>query len=158
MLSIHLVSIMMWILLYRLATALRMRPNHEYWCKCTCQTNGINKTATCDRLDHCWHRTGIELVFKSLDCFTVRLFHNATIFLLQHIYLLSETFFTLCVYVRGGGGVGGLPRFGGGARSSNVFTIWCRILISRPPMVFRCFKRRSCFFVLKMPSNHIHIQ
>ena len=37
--------------LYRLATALGMRPNHEYWCKCTWQTNGINKTATSDRLD-----------------------------------------------------------------------------------------------------------
>ena len=105
MLSIHLVSIMMWILLYRLATALGMRPKHEYWYKCTWQTNGINKTATCDRLDHCWHRTGIELVFKSLDCFTIRLFHNATIFLLQHMYMLSETFFYF-VCVCEGWGVG----------------------------------------------------
>ena len=27
-----------------------------------------------------WHRRGIELVFKSLDCFTKRLFHTATFF------------------------------------------------------------------------------
>ena len=31
------------------------------------------------------------------------------------------------------------------ALSSNVFTIWCRILISRSARVFRRFKRRSCF-------------
>ena len=73
--------------LYRLATALRMRPNHEYWCKCTWRTNGINKTATSDSLDlhwqlgFQWHRRGIELVFRSLDCFTKWLFHSATIFL-----------------------------------------------------------------------------
>ena len=35
-----------------------------------------------------WHRRGIERVFKSLDCFTKRLFHTATIFFLQHMYLL----------------------------------------------------------------------
>ena len=83
--------------LYRLATALGMRPKHEYWCKCTWRTNGINKTATSDRLDlrwqlgFQWHRRGIELVFKSLDCFTKWLFHSATIFLLSHMYLLFET-------------------------------------------------------------------
>ena len=43
-----------------------------------------------------------------------------------------------------GGRGGGLPRFGGGALSSNVFTICCQILISRPPRVFWRFKRRSC--------------
>ena len=62
--------------LYRLATALEMRLNDEYWCEpeCTWQTNSINKTAKSDRLDS-WasrHWRGIELVFNSLDCFTVR--------------------------------------------------------------------------------------
>ena len=72
--------------LYRLATALGMRPYHEYWCKCTWQTKGMNKTASSDRLDHCWqlgfqwHRRGIEPVFESLDCFTMQLFHSAPIF------------------------------------------------------------------------------
>ena len=35
-----------------------------------------------------------------------------------------------------------LIRFGGG--TFNVFTIWCRIMISRPLRVFRRFKHRSC--------------
>ena len=72
-----------------------------------------------------WHRRGIELVFKSLDCFTKRLFHSATIFLLLHMmHLLFETspgwlpgwrvFLFWFLF---------LPRFGGGALSSNVFTI-----------------------------------
>ena len=35
--------------------------------------------------------------------------------------------------------------FGGGwVLSSNAFTIWCCILIIRPPRVIRRFKRRSC--------------
>ena len=33
---------------------------------------------------------------------------------------------------------------GGGVLSSNAFTIWCCIPISRPPRVFRRFSRRSC--------------
>ena len=53
-----------------------MRLNHEYWGEpdCTWQTNSINKTATSERLDSWASRRwrGIELVFKSLDCFTVR--------------------------------------------------------------------------------------
>ena len=71
-------------------------PNHEYWCKCTWRTNSINKTATSDRLDLRWqlgiqwHRRGIELVFKSLDCLTRRLFHSSAIFLLLHMYLLLK--------------------------------------------------------------------
>ena len=62
--------------LYPLATVLEMRLNHEYWCEpeCTWQTNNINKTTTSERLDNWASRLwrGIELVFKSLDCFTVR--------------------------------------------------------------------------------------
>ena len=65
-----------------------------------------------------WHRGGIELVLKSLDCYTKRLLHSANNFLLLHMYLLFET---------SPGWLPGwrfsLPRFGGGALSSNVFTI-----------------------------------
>ena len=56
---------------------------------------GINKTSTSDRLDHCWqlgfqwHRRGMELVFKPLDCFAMRLFHSATILLLICIFSLK---------------------------------------------------------------------
>ena len=113
--------------LNRLATALKIRPNHEHWCKCTWQTSGINKTATGDRLDlhwqlgFQWHRRGIELLSKSLDCFTMRLFHSATTFrcyictcicylkLHQADYQVGEGFFYLNLV---------------GALSSNVFTIW----------------------------------
>ena len=57
--------------IYRLATVLEMRLNHEYWCEpeCTWQTNSINKTTTSERLDSWASRLwrGIELGFKSLD-------------------------------------------------------------------------------------------
>ena len=124
---------------------------------------GINKTATGDRLDHCWqldfqrHWRGVELAFKSLDCFTIRLFHSATTLVLLHMYLLLETsphwllgvrvFIFLYLIFRGWGwGLGWsyLSRFGGEALNSDVFTIWCFILISRSSRVFWRFKRRSC--------------
>ena len=132
MLTIHYVSTMMRI--FRLATALRMRPKHEYWCKCRWQTSGI-KTAICDKLDHYWqlgfqwHRRDIELVYKSLDCFTMRLFHSATIFAATYVFVvwnftklitmlksfyLCLFFFTFLVCVCGGGGGGG----GGGGLTS----------------------------------------
>ena len=72
--------------LYRLATVLEMRLNHEYWWEpeCTWQTNSANKAATSERLDSwassLWRGTSIELVFKSLD------FHSATIFFNQADY------------------------------------------------------------------------
>ena len=137
--------------LYRLATALGMRPNHEYWCKCTWRTNGINKTATSDRLDlrwqlgFQWHRRGIELVFKSLDCFTKWLFHSATIFFAStNVFVVwnftrlitrLKRFFLFCFLTSIWWG------------STQLQCIYClrRILISRPLSVFRRFKRRSCF-------------
>ena len=117
-----------------------MRPNHEYCCACTWQMNGINKTATSDRLDHCWqldfqwHRRGIGLIFKSLDCFTMRLFHSTTSSgWLPGWRVLLFFYFFVCVCLT--------------YLSYNVLTIWCRILISRPPRVFRRFKRRSCCLI-----------
>ena len=76
-----------------------MRLNHEYWCEpeCIWQTNSINKTAKSDRLDS-WasrHWRGIELVFKSLDCFTVR-----PIFSTRLITRMKRGFF----FFGGGGG------------------------------------------------------
>ena len=38
--------------------------------------------------------------------------------------------------------------WGSTALCSNVFTIWCRILISGLPRVFWRFKRRSCYIIL----------
>ena len=58
-----------------------------------------------------WYRRGIELVFKSLDCFTMRLFHSATIFFLIHLYLLFGTspgwLVGWRIFFAGGGGGGG---------------------------------------------------
>ena len=68
-----------------------------------------------------------------------RLFHSATIFLLLHMYLLFET------------SLGWLPGWGffltsicwGRTQLQSIYYLR-RILISRPPRVFRRFKRRSC--------------
>ena len=102
---------------------------------------------------------GIELVFKSLHCFTVRpIFSTRPITRMK-----SFSFFG------GGGGVGwggggggwwgwgvgggggggwggrvGRGGGGGGVLSSNAFTIWSCIPISMLPRVIRRFKRRSC--------------
>ena len=104
-----------------------MRLNHEYWCEpeCTWQTNSIYKTATGDRLDS-WasrHWRGIELVFKSLDCFTVRPIFSTVLITRMKSFSLRFFFFFF------------------------AFTIWCCIPISRAPRVFRRFKRRSCLLV-----------
>ena len=93
--------------------------------------NSINKTATSERLDSWASRLwrGIELVFKSLHCFTVRpIFSTRPITRMKIFSLFLVLFFFL----------------GGGVLSSNAFTIWCCIPISRPPRVIRRFKRRSC--------------
>ena len=98
--------------------------------------NSINKTATSERLDSWASRLwrGIELVFKSLDCFTVRPICSTR-------PITRKRSFSLFFFVWGGGG--------GGVLSSNAFafTIWCCIPISRPPRVIRRFKRRSCKYI-----------
>ena len=122
--------------LYRLATVLEKRLNHEYWCEpeCTWQTNSINKTATktSERLDSwaCRLWRGIELVFKSLHCFTMRPIFSTRRLLEWRVFHFL------------GGGVVGWGR----VHSSNAFTIWCCIPISRTPRVIRRFKRRSCVY------------
>ena len=119
--------------LYRLATALKIRPNHEYWCKCTWQTSGINITATSDRLDlrwqlgFQWHRRGIELVLQ-----VPRLFHNATV----SQWTIFCCYICTCICC--------LKLHQHSAPMYLLFYYLCRILISRPPRVFRRFKRRSC--------------
>ena len=113
--------------------------------ECTWQTNSINKTTTSERLDSWASRLwrGIELVFKSLHCFTLRPFFSTRP--ITRMKSFSFLCVCVCVCVCGGGGGGG---GGGGCRvvSSNAFTTWFCILISRPPRVMRRFKRRSCIF------------
>ena len=118
-----------------------MQLNHEYWCEpeCTWQTNGINKTATSERLDSWASRLwrGIELVFKSLDCFTERpIFSTRPITRIKSFSLL------------GGGG--------GGSCSAPMHLLFgAGIPISRPPRVIRRFKRCSCF-MFRHPSDVIN--
>ena len=97
------------------------------------------KTVTSDRLDlrwqldFQWHRIGMELVLQ-----VPRLFHNATVsqcehyvhvFVVWNFTRLERFFFKLNLV---------------GATQLQCIYYLCRILISRPPRVFRRFKRRSC--------------
>ena len=120
--------------LYQLATVLEMRLNHEYWCEpeCTWQTNSINKTNTSERLDSWASRLwrGIELVFKSLDCFTVRPIFSTRPITRKKSFSFYSFIHLFIYFLR--------------VLSSNAFTIWCCIPIIRPPRVIRRFKRRSC--------------
>ena len=134
--------------------------NHEYWCKCTWWTNGINKTSTSDRLDlrwqlgFQWHWRGIELVFKSLDCFTKRLFHSATIFccyicvcclkLNQADYKVEEGFFCCCFFT---------SIWWGSTQLQCIYYLH-HLPIFRPPRVFRHYKRRLCSFCVKIHYCH----
>ena len=84
-----------------------------------------------------WYRRGIELVFKSLDCFTMRLFHSATIFFPIHLYLLFGTspgwlvgwriFF---FFLGGGGGDGGLTSIWWGISMSQTSLLYSGLIVS----------------------------
>ena len=126
--------------LYRLATLLEMRLNHEYWCEpeCTCMANEQYQQNS-----HKWETW--QLGFQTLERYwasfqVTRLFHSATNFFNQTDYwnegfcIFFYIFIYLFIFLGGGGGV----------ISSNAFTIWCCILISRSPRVIKRFKRRSC--------------
>ena len=92
---------------------------------------------------------GIELVFKSLDCFTVRpnFFQPDRLLEWSVFHFIYFHLFIYFFWGVGGGGGGGGWGWGWGVLSSNAFTIWCCIPIIRPPRVIRRFKRRSCFFL-----------
>ena len=77
MLSIHYVSIMMRIFYtdWQQHWGLGMPPNREYWWS-TKQPQVTDLPRW--QFGFQWRRRGIELVFKSLDCFTLRPFFAAT--------------------------------------------------------------------------------
>ena len=116
-----------------------MRPNNEYWWS----TKQPQVTQTCaDQLAVGLPVTS-ERYWASFQ--VTRLFHKATVsncdhFLLQHRYLLFETspgwsqgwrgFFTSIWW---------------GSTQLQCIYYLRRTLISRPPRVFRRFKRRSCY-------------
>ena len=113
--------------------------NHEYRCECTWQMNSNSKTAELTDLT-----VGLlaasERYWASFQ--VTRLFHNATVSQCDHFFLLHLCllFGTSLGWLLGWriflGRIWSLPRFGGGALRSSVFTAWCPILISRPPRVF----------------------
>ena len=106
------------------------------------------KTVTSDRLGlrwqlgFQWHRIGMELVLQ-----VPRLFHNATVSQCEHFYAATYVHvFVVWNFTR-------LERFflysiWWGATQLQCIYYLCRILISRPPRVFRRFKRRSRFGLL----------
>ena len=108
-----------------------------------------NKTATSDRLDLCWHlgfqwhRRGTELVFKSLDCFTKWLFHSVTFFFAATYVFVVWNFTRLITRLKSFF-LFFLTSIWWGSTQLQCIYYLRRILISRPPRVFRRFKRRSC--------------
>ena len=121
-----------------------MRPNREYrWS--TKQPQAWQVTDLRWQLGFQWHRRGIELVFKSLDCFTKQLFPIATIFccyiciyclkLHQADYKVEEVFFFFFFFT---------SIWWGSTQLQCIYYLR-RILISRAPRVIRRFKRRSCY-------------
>ena len=89
------------------------------------------------QLGFLWHWRGIELVFKSLDCFTVRPFYCCYICICclklhPADYQVEEGFFTSIWW---------------GSTQLQCIYYLRRILIARPPRVFWRFKRRSCFWL-----------
>ena len=106
--------------LYRLATVLEMRLNHEYWCEpeCTWQTNSINEQY--QQNNHKWKTW--QLGFKTLERYwasfqVTRLFHSATQFFstrpITRMKCFSFYLFLFIHFFLGGVGVGVL--------SSNAF-------------------------------------
>ena len=99
--------------------------------------------ATSDRLDlrwqlgFQWHGIGIEIVLQ-----VPRLFHNATVSQCDHFLLLHMYMYLLFETSPGWRGFFKL-NFVQATELQCIYYL-CRILISRPPRVFRRFKRRSC--------------
>ena len=146
MLSIHYVSIMMrifyiswqqhWECDRTMILVQKHMANERY------QQNSLDRLDLRWQLGFQWHRRGIERVFKTLDCFTKHFFHSATICccymcicclkLHQADYQVEELFFLSSIWR--------------GSTQFQCIYYMRRILISRPPRVFRRFKRRSCLF------------
>ena len=92
--------------LYRLATVLEMRLNHEYWCEpeYTWQTNSINKTATSWQLGF----QTLERYWASFQVTVRPIFSTRPITRMKSFsfFLFIYLFFGVCVCVCGGGGGG----------------------------------------------------
>ena len=119
--------------------------NREYWWS-TKQPQVTD--LPCWQLGFQWHRWGIELVFKSLDCFTKRLFHTATFFAATYVFVVWN-FTRLITSLKSFFFFFNLDLVGEHSAPMYLPVYYLRcVLISRPPRVFRRFKRRSCMFMI----------
>ena len=121
MLLIHYVSVMMWIFCmdwqqyWKYGWILNIGANAHG--KRTVSTKQPQRKWQTWQSGFQWHReTCIELVFKSLNSFTLRLFNSATIFFMLHVFVFE----------------------------TQLQCIYCLVTYTDPPRVFRRFKRRSC--------------
>ena len=139
MLSIHYVSVMMCIFYINC---------QHYWKWDWILNIGANahgkQTTSTKQPQHKWQTWQSRFPVTSETCielvWVTKLFHSATVshcdrFWILHVFVV----WNFTIFLRGGRG--------GGLRSS-VFTTWWHILISRPPRVFRRFKRRSCTLMI----------
>ena len=115
------------------------------------------KIATGDRLDlrwqlgFQWHGIGIEIVLQ-----VPRRFHNATVSQCDHFLLLHMYMYLLFETSPGWRGFFKLNLVG--ATQLQCIYYLCPILISRPPRVFRRFKRRSCVDLSSVKSSDMHLR
>ena len=153
-LSIHSVSVM---------TQIFFIDCQQYWKYDRTMNTGANahgkravstlEIATSDRLDlrwqlvFQWHGIGIEIVLQ-----VPRLFHNATVSQCDHFLLLHMYMYLLFETSPGWRGFFKL-NFVGATELQCIYYL-CRILISRPPRVFRRFKRRSCLYQFNLRLQH----
>ena len=143
-----------------------MRPNHEYWCKCTWRTNGINKTDLTSGINsdrqvtsginkwQTWPPLTVGLPVTSERYWAsfqvTRLFHKVTVSQCDHFVFVATYVFVAWNFTRL---ITRLKSFffliltsiWWGSTQLQCIYYLRRILISRPPRVFRRFKRRSCF-------------
>ena len=95
-----------------------------------------------------WHRRGIELFFKSLDCFTKRLFPTATIFAGTYVFIVWN--FTRLITRLKSFFIYFLTSIWWGSTQLQCIYYLRRILISRPPRVTRVFQTS---FLWKLVQN-----
>ena len=137
--------------LYRLATLLGMRLNHEYWCKCTWRTNSNHKTATSDLT---WPPLTVGLPVTSERYWAsfqvTRLFHIATVSQCDHCFAATYVFvvwnFTRLITRL-------ITSIWWGSTQLQCIYYLHHILIPKPPRVFLHFKRRSCHVFILLEYN-----
>ena len=94
------------------------------------------------------HWRGIELVFKSLDCFTKRLFHSVTIFFAATYVFVVWNFTRLITRLK----IFLNLDLVGSTQFQCIYELRC-ILISRPPRVISAFQTSLLFKCVSLNVN-----